>query len=440
MKLDIFIHGVPKGQRIWSTDNCDDQVITLFYGAGDEEQTKYLVDVRKSGNDNYCYYSMLKYQNVSAQDGRAGSYFGITVRMDMVCTKVQIMFHILDLVYFSDILNGILKVDGERLKFQIADFKDVNSVCQKIVDKIMAYLNQSVEGSDFVAITPSMLNGKGCPKLNLSEYSEGKALAYINQGGGFAVSSDYPSLQLAAFVEKKSEEIAKLQAQSKERIDAIQKNETDARHNLEIRYQQKIQEVQSQCADKIDAINGKYANFDAQIKTLEQQIKQVQRQKDELSNEIKKAKKTIEDREKVIARLKQQVENGSSCANDSYVYHKPSIIKSIATKVLPFVNLLIIVGLCVFVILRMPSDNTLAIEEISSELANMKDSMATKNDLLPVPKAISIDNKRLSDEVYDEKNKAKEKKSNGKDSDKAAKNNNKESSPSDKLKNTPPTQ
>ena len=438
MKLDIYIHGVPKGQRIWSTDKCDDQVITLFYGAGAEEQTKYLVDVRKSGNDNYCYYSMLKYQNVSAQDGRAGSYFGITVRMDMVCTKVQTMFHILDLVYFSDILDVILKVDGERLKFQIADFKDVDSVCQKIVDKIIAYLNQSVEGSDFVAITPSMLNGKGYSKLNLSEYSEGKALACINQGGGFAVSSDYPSTQLAAFIKKKDEEMSKLQMQSKERIDAIQKNETDARHNLEASCQQKIQEVQSQCTDKINAINEKYVNVDAQIKSLEQQIKQEQKQKDELSNEIKKAKKTIEDKEKTIARLKQEVENGSSCDTNSYVYHKPSIIKSIATKVLPFVNLLIIVALFVFVILRMPSDNAPVIQGISSELANMKDSMATKNDVLSAPNANSTDKKYLYDKVFDEQNKDKEK-NNSKGSDNVVKNNKKGSSPADRLKNNPPT-
>ena len=89
MKVDVYIHGVPKGQRIWKTDASDDQVIALSYGAGAEEQTKYLIEVRKSGSDSYCYYSMLKYKDILAQDGRSGSYFGLTVRMDMVCTKIQ---------------------------------------------------------------------------------------------------------------------------------------------------------------------------------------------------------------------------------------------------------------------------------------------------------------------------------------------------------------
>ena len=210
MKVEVYIHGVPKGQCIWKTDACDDPVITLFYGAGAEEQTKYLVEVRKSGTDSYCYYSMLKYKNVSAQGGRQGSYFGITIRMDMLCTKVQALFHILDIVYNSDVLGSIIKTDGDRLQFLITDFKEVETNCKRIVDKIMAILGQSVWGKDFIVIVPSMLSGKLCSKQNLSDFSSESALSCIRQGGSVSVSTDYLSSQLKAYMKKKDDEVANL--------------------------------------------------------------------------------------------------------------------------------------------------------------------------------------------------------------------------------------
>lgn len=368
MKVDVYIHGVPKGQRIWKTDASDDQVITLFYGAGAEEQTKYLVEVRKSGSDNYCYYSMLKYRDVLAQDGRSGSYFGLTIRMDMVCTKIQTMFHILDLVYNSDVLGSIVKTDGERLKFLVADFKDVESNCKRIVDKIMAVLGQSVEGSDFVAIVPSMLSDKGSSKVNLSEYSSEMALNYICQGGSVAVSANYPSSQLAAYMKMKEDEVANLRIQNQQQIENIQRGEAKVRQELEKRYQSEIQEIQKQRKNEVESIKTKYADVDVQIKKL---------------------KKEIEEKNNKIDKLHQKLNFGIDAT--SYVpHHKASLVKVISTRILPFVNLLVVVVLLGYVLWQIPSDNTQTIEQISNDLSEIKEKMALDNNVASVPNANSI--------------------------------------------------
>ncbi len=372
MKVDVYIHGVPKGQRIWKTDASDDQVITLFYGVGAEEQTKYLVEVRKSGSDKYCYYSMLKYRDVLAQDGRSGSYFGLTIRMDMVCTKIQTMFHILDLVYNSDVLGSIVKTDGERLKFLVTDFKDVESNCKRIVDKIMAILGQSVEGGDFIVISPSMLSDKGCLKVNLSEFSSENALAYIGQGGSVAISADYPSSQLAAYTKKKEDEVTNLRIQSQQQIENIQKDEAKVRQELEKRYESEIQTIQKQCKNEVDSIKAKFADVDVQIKRL---------------------KKEVEDKNRTIDKLHRNVRFGigdTPYDTISVPHRKPSFVKIISTRILPFVNLLVVVVLFGYVLWEMPSDNTQTIEQISNDLSEIKEKMALDNNVASVPNANSI--------------------------------------------------
>ena len=56
-----------------------------------KSEREYLsIEARKVSGKSYCYYNYLKYNNVTASDGRAGAYLGITLRFD---------------AYYKDILN-----------------------------------------------------------------------------------------------------------------------------------------------------------------------------------------------------------------------------------------------------------------------------------------------------------------------------------------------
>lgn len=360
MKVGFYIHGVPNGQRIWGNGG-DDQVINQFYGAASEEQTKFLAEVRKSGGQNFCYYSILKYNNVSAESGRAGSYFGLTIKMDMVCTKVKTMFQILDLIYNSAIVGKFLKKEGERLQYIISDFKEKEDHCKAIFDKIMTLLGQSLDGNDFVSITPSMLNGKGTPKYNLAEYSSEIAFANLNQYGSVAVSAEYPSAHLASFIKKKEAEVSALRQQSAKEL-----QEQEQRSNAA------IQQTREQAHREIEQTKARYSDIDKKVLEHEQTIKH-------LHNNVEQLQLALQDRERMIEKLKRMNASGQavhgSCSQES-------MMGLISTRILPFVNLLIGVVVLVVLFLRMPSDSSKTVNQISSDLTELKTKITNQKSIL----------------------------------------------------------
>lgn len=372
MKIDIYIHGVPNGQRIWGTGG-DDQVINQFYGAGNDEQTKFLAEVRKSGGHNYCYYSILKYKNISAESGRAGSYFGLTVRMDMVCTKVKTIFQILDMIYSHAILGKFLKRDGERLQYVVSDFKEKESHCKSIIDKLITMLDQSVESNDFVAITPSMLNAKNTPRHNIAEYSSEAAFASISQNGSIAVSPEYPSVQMAAYIRKKDAEVNTIKQQSQQDISRIQQQASQELQEQERRSNAVIQQTREEAHNEIEQTKARYANIDRKMQTYEQQVKMLERTSKELHTNIAQLQRTIQQRDSTIAQLRSSIHGNSTGSAQP----KLGVIETIATRVLPFVNLLIVIAVMVVLFWRMPSDNSKQVEQISNDLTELKEKITS---------------------------------------------------------------
>lgn len=391
MKVDIYIHGVPNGQRIWGTGG-DDQVINQFYGAGSDEQTKFLAEVRKSGGQNYCYYSLLKYKNISAENGRAGSYFGLTIKMDMVCTKVKTVFQILDMIYSSAVLNTLLKKEGERLQYIVSDFKEKENQCKAIVDKIMAMLGHSVDGNDFVAITPSMLSGKGTSKYNISEYNSENAFVCISQNGSVAVSSDYPSTQLASYIKKKDAEVSNIKLQSQQDINRIQQQASQEMREQERRNTAALQQTREQANREIEQAKARYSDIDRKLAGYEQQIRQLQNANRELEKKSFLLEKDIKERDGVIAKLRR---NTSGYTEPAHPENEPGIMQQISTRILPFVNLLIVVAVLSVLLLQMPSDNSKKVEQISNDLTELKEKM----EKVDIPAVIdkSLENNEVSD-------------------------------------------
>lgn len=373
MKVDIYIHGVPNGQRIWGTGG-DDQIINQFYGAGGEEQTRFLAEARKSGGQNYCYYSILKYKNVIAENGRAGSYFGLTIRMDMVCTKVKAMFQILDMIYNNAISGKFLKKDGERLQYIVSDFKEKENLCKSIIGKLMTMLDQSVDANDFVNITPSMLNGRNTPKLNIAEYTSETAFASINQNGGIAVSSEYPSVQLSTYIKKKDAEVNAIKLQSQQDISRIQQKASQDLQEQERKSNAALQQTQQQAQREIEQTKAKYSDVDRKLQAYDQQVKQMDRSTRELQSKIKQLQKTVEERDHTIKKL-----GNTSHGNPSYntTMRTSGFIEKLATQVLPFVNLLIVITVLVAMCFIMPSDNSKKVEQISVDLTEIKNKLTS---------------------------------------------------------------
>lgn len=353
MEVEIYIHGVPHGQCVWHTAN-DDQIINQFYVASESVQTKFLVEVHKSAGKNYCYYSMLKYKNVSADDGRAGSYFGITIRMDMVCVKIKTMFHILEMIYENDILGKFLKREGERLLYIVGDFKDNESQCKNIVDKIMAMLGNSVGGNDFVSIAPSMLT-KGYKKLNVAEYSSESAFAYIRQGGSVAVSADYPPIQWSEKFKKKEEELIALKQQTAQQIARAQQQASQQLLEQKQRSEAAILQVKEKAQCEIQQTKAKYTDVERREQEYNQKIKQVQKENDELQRRVNKLESELQNRDSINDKPIIIPVTHSGGYTTPGRGRKPGFMRTIfgkISKMVPFVNLLI--GIVVLFVLLLP--------------------------------------------------------------------------------------
>lgn len=390
MTVDIYIHGVPNGQRIWSNGG-NDQVINQFYGAGNKEQTKFLAEVRKSGGHDYCYYSILKYKNITAENGRAGSYFGLTLKMNMVCTKVKSIFQILEMTFNSAVLGKFLKKEGERFQYTINDFKDKDSYCKTIVEKVMSMLRENLESNDFVNIAPSMLNGKGTPKINIAEYTSESALDNICKNGSVAVSQDYPSSQLASYIQKKDAELSALRQQSQQEISRIQQQATLDIKEQERRSSATIEQIQNQAQQEILQIKTKYSDVDRKILAYDQQLKQLQRDNREMQNTIAHLQRTVQERDHTIERLKH---SSASPYSGQESNQKASIIDIVSTRVTPFVTMLIVVAVLASILFLMPSDNSKAIQQISDDLIEMKETIEKK--MIMVPDTTKNDTFKLS--------------------------------------------
>lgn len=104
MDIEIFVHGVPNGQSFWGKEE-DRNYFGNFYGQSGSDAVKYLIQTRSSNGKTYCYYNYLVYQNVIGNDGREGSYFGLSIRFDAYCKDFIGIYKILDTVFTAHVLN-----------------------------------------------------------------------------------------------------------------------------------------------------------------------------------------------------------------------------------------------------------------------------------------------------------------------------------------------
>ena len=97
MKIDLFVHGVPYGESYWRKGDDQDYFGTFYDRSSDE--VKCLIQVRMSEGKAYCYFNYLVNRDVLDSQGRAGSYFGMTLRIDSYCKDIVNVYRILDTLF-----------------------------------------------------------------------------------------------------------------------------------------------------------------------------------------------------------------------------------------------------------------------------------------------------------------------------------------------------
>ena len=142
--FNIILHGVPDGQKVWSSDPLKQKgYIDAFYqpepGA---PKTLFQVEARVEGNERVCYYHYLKYRDIQAKDGRGGSYFGFTLSTDALCADLPLLFHHMDEVFHTAILNTVLAATPNGYKHLVADYAERNNELHMLVEEFSMWLSK----------------------------------------------------------------------------------------------------------------------------------------------------------------------------------------------------------------------------------------------------------------------------------------------------------
>lgn len=363
MTIDIILAGVPKGEDYWGPKE-DRSYYATFYTGAKNEDSRFLVEVRQSGEKPYCYYNYLKYNTIDSET-RGGGFFCLALRTDMYCKDVVKVYHFLDIIFNRYILNGILQATPQGLRYQITRF-DTKTQDIQVMQKVMIdFLQMSLTGNDFAAFDSSF-SMKKVPgaEVNFSDCTKENLLAAIKKYASISLSTTawlnrertaqqtFES-RLANSVAIKEQEMANLQ------------NELSQKQSLCTKLQADVSERDKQ----ILLLNN-------EIKAKEAELKQVSIRKD-VSQIIAQIKEPIARLASYTGFSSQSVRQDSYSQSEEQEREDSSILQTIVTKALPILNLIVLLGIGGYMYYSANNkfgikDNTSMLQSIEKTLSNLE--------------------------------------------------------------------
>jgi len=251
LKLNLFVHGVPKGQKIWGPQDEDRNFIESFYSQKSNLSAQLKIDVMKMGKSLYCYFTYLRGGNILDIDNRPGSYFALTIRINACYIDLSNIYNVLHTSYEKFILGKILTSNESSSKFLVVDFQQCDDTLKSLEKEIINYLSLFSNNNDFINLDNFATNSKiAIQNINLLECNNKNVLTYLKENGSVSVSPFHPSNQYLEYTRKKEEELEKL------------KSET----------QKQIGEEKRKSEQQIQSLKTEYSNADRKIADLNRQV------------------------------------------------------------------------------------------------------------------------------------------------------------------------
>lgn len=202
--FNIILHGVPDGQKVWSSDPLKQKgYIDAFYqpepGA---PETLFQVEARVEGNQRVCYYHYLKYCDIQDKNGRSCPYFGFTLRTDALCADLPLLFHHMDEVFHTALLNTVLAATLNGYQHLVSDYAEQNNELDTLVKEFGMWLNKPRIKELFGPLPQFPGAKQKSVVLNLEDFSADQAvLNVLSKGYILCLSPDVP--RSAYIAEKK---------------------------------------------------------------------------------------------------------------------------------------------------------------------------------------------------------------------------------------------
>lgn len=255
--FNIIVHGVPDGQKVWSSDPIvQANYIEGFYNNSNSNAPANLfqVEARVEGNTRVCYYHYLKYRDIQAKDGRTGSYLGFTLRTDALCANLPLLFHHMDEVFHTAILNTVLAATPNGYKHLVSDYAERKNELDTLVEEFSMWLSKP-RIKELFGTLPQFPGAKQKYGIvNLEDFSTRQAvLNVLSKGFILCLSPDVPR---SAYI-----------AEKKQLQDQLEQKDAE--------YDKRLQQEKKDTEKKVSTIRGEKDKLLQQIATLEENKKKL---------------------------------------------------------------------------------------------------------------------------------------------------------------------
>lgn len=224
MNIEVYLHGVPAGFKSLSKDS-DKQYLENFYGSNKiDVNTGIVIEIKNKS----IYYTFLR-NNLIANDGRNGSYFGLTLRLDdMFCEDMEGIYTLLSTIDREYIIGSIIK-DNKYIVTAFNEEKRKNieeHIIKEIREKFPRYLK---------AIDNSFSKQRGnVLKQNILEISNKNIISILKKNLIICLSEEYPTINDRIKATDKQLQISKsenIEISNKLKALQNQNNELEIRNN-----------------------------------------------------------------------------------------------------------------------------------------------------------------------------------------------------------------
>lgn len=284
MDVEVLIHGVPYGEDYYGVD--DERRYCLgFYDGDKSDLVKFLIQVRKIADKTYCYYHYLVKKDVSANDSRQGSYFGMTIRMDAYCVNFKTIFEVLDLVFNGYVVGNVLKkTEIGGYKYLVSSFKD-KEIGKELYDKVLNLLGMFLKKEEIASLNGLTVKSGNYPSENLNEVDEKWVKTALVQYGSIALSPYYASHQTQKLLAEK---------------DAACKKQLSDKDIQIVDTERRLSEAKAETSEKVAAESRKWdekmrsqkSEFETKISRLQDDL---QKSKSETNSKIEDATRKMRD-------------------------------------------------------------------------------------------------------------------------------------------------
>lgn len=396
LNINLYVHGVPMGQKTWGVPREDDNFIGNFYSHKWPAKELMQVDIMECKGKVYSYYTFVKGQNVMGYDNRTGSYLALTIRMDAYYADLQNMYKILSAAYEKMCVGSLVQKQGEGIKFIVQDFAVMDAELKRIENHIISYIGEFSNNKDLISFSGFKTNSLLAVQTeNLLECDNVKALNTVKATGKISVSPYYPSKEVKELISKNEDEMQKLRQMTSQQINEAHEKASQQIRNIESKAKEDIASARRQASEDMTRLKSLYSTVDKQMNELEQKLKQEKERSKQLLKELRneleqkleqeklRTKQLQKENKELTTSLKQAKDNVSTphvnddCNNNPHqgFDNKRS---GILSSTLPFLNTLIIVGVASFLIWKTPSDDSQELTKISANIAEIKDQISGK--------------------------------------------------------------